>query len=220
MSKFSGGAGVEFRTFVTVFIFNYAVWMFTISTSDTITCQLLKHGYVNCQLEHNRFPGFGSNKEFQLLGTEVETSYNSEGCDVSTLYLKTDKNSMKFYDSCNTGKVADDAISLDSFLYGKGDSYLQIHRDKEESQGLIILLIFMTVFYFSSFPIRLIVLDWFISNIKDRRRIVLRRSLKVNKNTERYKKVKQAEEELNKRIKEQIIEESFTPTSKQDRSEM
>lgn len=88
------------------------MWWSPISISDTITCHRVKQGYVNCRLEHSSLSAFWSNSitEFQLLDTQVETPYNSEGCQISTLYLKTNQERIKFSDySCNNHLVNIDA---------------------------------------------------------------------------------------------------------------
>ncbi|MCC5665416.1 hypothetical protein LC653_16195 [Nostoc sp. CHAB 5784] len=180
----------------------YIIWIFPISITDTITCQRLKQGYVICQLKHTTLPVFWSNSitKFQLLGTEVETPYNSEGCQISTLYLKTDKERIKFYYNCNTSQIYIDAKKLDTFLDDNGRSYLQINRDQKPFfEGIINLIVSITLLWFLSIPV--FVWNWFIKNINERR-IIVRRSLKINKNSEHYKKVKKANEELNKRIEE------------------
>ncbi|GCL39334.1 hypothetical protein SR1949_44600 [Sphaerospermopsis reniformis] len=167
MSKFPGCS--EWVTPL-LFIFYIIIWRSPISISDTITCHRLKQGYVNCRLEHSNLPAFWSNSitEFQLLGTKVETPYNSEGCQISTLYLKTNQEHIKFSNySCNTSQANIDATELNNFLYNNRNLYLQINRDQKPFLDVMIWLVFYillwflyVLFWFSIFGVILRFWDW------------------------------------------------------------
>ncbi|HEY9801653.1 MAG TPA: hypothetical protein V6D25_14950 [Leptolyngbyaceae cyanobacterium] len=145
----------------------YLMWMYPISISDTITCHQPKQGYVNCQLEHSSLPAFWSNSitKFRLLDIEVETPYNSEGCDISTLYLKTDKGRKRFYYSCDTSQVNIDTNQLNTFLRHNRKSYLQI---KQHQQPFLDLIISSTIgiIFLSLLFIPVFVWNWLKKNIQ------------------------------------------------------